>query len=82
MTPRGHSVTATTPATQRNKCAPTQKKCGACGQLFDCGAPSAGCWCEEVKLTAEALESLCTRYGDCLCPRCLTAAATLASNAP
>jgi cysteine-rich CWC protein len=74
MTPMGDRVTATKPVTPRNTCAPTQKKCSACGQLFDCGAPDAGCWCEDVKLTAEALESLRMRYADCLCSRCLATA--------
>jgi len=74
MNTRGDRVTASELGTHRNGCAPTQKKCGACGELFTCGAPESNCWCEEVSLSAAALESLRARYADCLCPRCLTAA--------
>jgi hypothetical protein len=55
--------------------APTLKRCAACGELFSCGAPVAGCWCEEVPVAAEILLELRARYADCLCRRCLSAAA-------
>jgi hypothetical protein len=76
MNARGDRVTASKPGTLRNGCAPTQKKCAACGEVFACAAPDPNCWCEEAKVSAAALESLRTRYADCLCPRCLAAAAT------
>jgi hypothetical protein len=75
MNPRGDRVTASELGTQRNVCAPTQKKCAACGEMFACGAPESNCWCEELKLSPSELEQLRARYDDCLCPRCLAAAA-------
>ncbi len=53
----------------------TQKECVACGGSFECAAESAGCWCEETKLTSELLAALRARYAGCLCPSCLAAAA-------
>jgi hypothetical protein len=61
--------------------APTSKKCAACGESFSCGAPAAGCWCEEVPVAGEVLVALRARYTDCLCRRCLTAFAAAASPA-
>jgi len=55
--------------------APTLKKCAACGVEFSCGAPAAGCWCEELQITPEVLRDLRAHYADCLCQRCLSAAA-------
>jgi hypothetical protein len=55
--------------------APILKNCAACGESFACGAPVRGCWCEEVQVPAEVLITLRARYADCLCRRCLTAAA-------
>ena len=60
--------------------APTLKTCAACGELFSCGAPAAGCWCEEVQIAREVLSELRARYADCLCRRCLSAAAASASR--
>jgi hypothetical protein len=54
---------------------PTLKNCAACGAGFSCGAPAAGCWCEEVHVTAIVLLALRARYADCLCRRCLMAVA-------
>jgi hypothetical protein len=54
---------------------PTLKNCAACGESFSCGAPVAGCWCEGVQVAAEVLVGLRARYADCLCRRCVTAAA-------
>jgi hypothetical protein len=63
--------------------APTLKKCAACGESFSCGAPAAGCWCEEVEVAAEVLVALRARYADCLCRRCLSVAAvSSAQRAP
>jgi hypothetical protein len=59
---------------------PTLKNCAACGESFSCGAPAAGCWCEELQVAAEVLRELRARYADCLCRRCLTAVA--ASSRP
>ncbi|MGP8157660.1 MAG: cysteine-rich CWC family protein [Candidatus Acidiferrales bacterium] len=53
----------------------TRKECPACGASFGCSADSAGCWCQETKLTCEILAALRARHADCLCPRCLAAAA-------
>jgi len=75
MTLRGDRVTAGKLGRQGNGCAPTQKKCQACGEMFDCGAPEPGCWCEDVKLTSESAAQLRARHSDCLCPRCLATAA-------
>ena len=47
------------------------KICEACGQEFLCSAMIVGCWCEEVRLTAEAREEISRRYRDCLCRNCL-----------
>jgi hypothetical protein len=57
---------------------PTLKSCAACGESFSCGAPVAGCWCEEVSVAREVLLQLRARYADCLCRRCLTAVAASA----
>ena len=59
--------------------APTLKMCAACGESFSCGAPVAGCWCEDVQVAAEVLVALRARYADCLCRRCLTVAASSSS---
>ena len=75
MTPRGDRVTATNLGTQSDGYAPTQKECEACGEMFDCGAPELGCWCEDVKLASESTAQLRARHSDCLCPRCLAVAA-------
>jgi len=61
--------------------APTLKSCAACGEEFSCGAPAAGCWCEELQITREGLRDLHARYPDCLCRRCLSAAASKAQRA-
>jgi Cysteine-rich CWC len=60
--------------------APTLKSCAACGEEFSCGAPVAGCWCEDVQVAAEVLVALRARYADCLCRQCLTAAAASARD--
>jgi hypothetical protein len=48
------------------------KTCEACGQQFLCKAISAGCWCEEIHLTAEARQEISRRHRDCLCRNCLS----------
>ena len=75
MTLRGDRVTATKSGTQGDGRASTQKKCEACSEMFACGAPDPGCWCEDVNLTTEVAAQLRARHADCLCPRCLAAAA-------
>ena len=45
--------------------------CEACGSAFTCGASLQGCWCTEVRVTAEARADLRARYRDCLCRDCL-----------
>lgn len=47
------------------------RACEACGQPFVCGASLKGCWCFQVKLSAEVRAQLRARYKDCLCPACL-----------
>jgi hypothetical protein len=46
--------------------------CESCGESFVCGASLAGCWCFEIKLTAETRTRLRDRYRSCLCETCLT----------
>jgi hypothetical protein len=48
-----------------------RKICEACGQEFLCGAMAAGCWCEQIRLTAATREEISRRYHDCLCRNCL-----------
>jgi len=66
-------------AKAENKCGPVEtpkvKVCGACGASFDCFTPLGPCWCEDVKLSSETLGELRARYDDCLCAKCLRAAA-------
>jgi hypothetical protein len=45
--------------------------CEACGQQFVCGATLAGCWCAEIRLSAEVRAKLRTRFERCLCRACL-----------
>jgi hypothetical protein len=59
---------------------PTQKICEACGEKFSCSSSAGGCWCEGAKLDKKILSELRARYGDCLCPACLSAAQTGASG--
>src|SRR6202165_5169254 len=48
-----------------------KKVCEACGKEFLCKSMAAGCWCEEILLTAAAREEISRRYRDCLCRKCL-----------
>jgi hypothetical protein len=50
----------------------TPRECEACGNPFVCGASLKGCWCLQVKLSAETRKELRERYERCLCPECLT----------
>lgn len=52
--------------------APTtkEKKCSSCGKPFTCHQQE-GCWCASVRLTSAALDSLRSRFADCLCEVCL-----------
>jgi hypothetical protein len=47
------------------------KKCSKCEAPFTCQNQSAGCWCENVKLSAQMLTYLKENYENCLCPKCL-----------
>lgn len=47
------------------------RECEACGQPFVCGASLKGCWCFEIKLSAETRAELRARYNNCLCRECL-----------
>ncbi len=49
----------------------TPSKCEACGNEFACGAKLSGCWCSEIKLSAETRADLGERYSGCLCRACL-----------
>ena len=45
--------------------------CEGCGGEFTCGATLTGCWCMDVKLTADARANLRARYKACVCRACL-----------
>jgi iron complex transport system substrate-binding protein len=53
------------------------KACARCGGSFSC-RPEPGCWCEAEPLPAGTAKALGRTYADCLCPRCLPAAARAA----
>jgi len=52
--------------------------CARCGIAFHCGAAdrdteNAPCWCMQMPpLSEKALAELRQRYGECLCPSCLS----------
>ena len=48
-----------------------QETCEACQQPFPCGSLLQGCWCLEMKLSAETRQRLRTEYHHCLCRACL-----------
>jgi hypothetical protein len=50
---------------------PERKICEACGKEFLCKSMAAGCWCEEICLSAAARDEISRRYRDCLCRGCL-----------
>jgi hypothetical protein len=50
---------------------PRELRCQLCGNEFTCGVNAGRCWCEEVKLTVEALDQLHALFKDCVCPGCL-----------
>ena len=54
--------------------------CEACGERFVCGATLSGCWCAEIKLSAETRAELSKRYGRCLCRPCLESFAESEGN--
>ena len=45
--------------------------CEACGHSFTCGATLTGCWCTEIKLSADVRAELRERCQRCLCRTCL-----------
>ena len=47
----------------------TEKTCPRCTAIFECR--SAGCWCNNVRLSAAQLKWLERQYENCLCPACL-----------
>ena len=47
------------------------RECEACGKPFVCGASLKGCWCFQIKLSADARRRLRERYIHCLCSECL-----------
>lgn len=47
------------------------KQCAKCNMEFDCCSDGSGCWCEQLTLSADALQHLKREYADCLCPSCL-----------
>jgi Cysteine-rich CWC len=47
----------------------TEKTCPRCTATFEC--QSAGCWCNDVRLSAARLKWLERHYENCLCPACL-----------
>jgi hypothetical protein len=59
---------------------PRQKICEACGIQFPCFSSGGPCWCEDVKVGRETLAEVRSRYNDCLCPKCLAAAASAAKS--
>jgi hypothetical protein len=61
---------------------PKQKICEACGTQFPCASPWGPCWCEDVKVSTQTLAELRACYDECLCPKCLTAAASAAKSGP
>lgn len=50
---------------------PEAKVCSMCGETFGCGARLDGCWCTDVTVSQETVDSLKADYDDCLCPKCL-----------
>jgi iron complex transport system permease protein len=47
------------------------KSCPRCGTQFGCADGAAGCWCEAVSLTQDALDEIRDLADDCLCAACL-----------
>ncbi|MCI0389361.1 MAG: cysteine-rich CWC family protein [Acidobacteria bacterium] len=58
------------------------RECEACGKPFHCGASLKGCWCFQIKLSAEVKQQLRERYKDCLCSDCLERFAVSARPTP
>jgi hypothetical protein len=50
--------------------------CESCGREFGCGAREDACWCRDVTLGPERLAILREHFERCLCPDCLTVAAS------
>ena len=57
------------------------QECPACGQPFACEINLQGCWCTEVKLSAETLQRLRSKYKGCLCRSCLESAQAVSERA-
>jgi len=54
--------------------------CESCGREFGCGARDDSCWCGEVALGRDRLAILREHFERCLCPDCLTVAASGAAE--
>jgi hypothetical protein len=50
--------------------------CESCGREFACGADQETCWCNALTLGPDRLAILREHFERCLCPDCLTVAAT------
>jgi hypothetical protein len=48
---------------------PKIKTCPSCGATFPCNP--GDCWCNNVRLTVDALLEIHDRYVGCLCESCL-----------
>lgn len=47
------------------------KKCGRCGSGLICYS-DGNCWCQDLRVHPETMESLQAQYNGCLCKNCLT----------
>jgi hypothetical protein len=45
--------------------------CPRCGSGFQCGANTAGCWCNTVMVSDPVRSDLASFYEGCLCRACL-----------
>ncbi|TSA18589.1 MAG: hypothetical protein D4R72_01770 [Nitrosopumilales archaeon] len=49
-----------------------QKKCFRCKRTFNCEENVNTCWCKDLKITPEVLNSIKIECNDCLCESCLS----------
>lgn len=50
--------------------------CQACRSEFSCSAGGGSCWCFKVEIAPPVLRLIEKKYGDCLCPACLSKIST------
>lgn len=50
---------------------PEKLVCESCGESFSCGSKTGQCWCFDIEIGEETLESLRKNYKKCLCNECL-----------